>query len=332
MGENRVFSKLRSAHLLALVLIGLALVGELLLVDGFLANQKKDGEIINVAGRQRMLSQRIVKGIAINHPEVEADISEWQARHVWLKDDLEGNPVQQDLHALDSLVYALSRAARDTAAGVEQVNLLADEFLSGMDRIVDELSAAAAGKVDRVQTLDRWLTALTLGLLLLVLLFIFPPVVRLVRRQYEHIDSERRAQEAARHTAEEAVAEKEATLQELYALYGTLDKVTLYASLSRDGTVVHLNRQFRDLLGTPAPVTGRPFAEILNRQEERQLRMAELLQQASITPWRGQWAVTLASGEQRFLELCILPTRRTGGEVNFIVLATDVTEQQKSGE
>ena len=62
--NNETFRRLRRAYLIALGLIALAVLTEQLLVGSFLNDQRQDAEIINVAGRQRMLSQRIVKEIA----------------------------------------------------------------------------------------------------------------------------------------------------------------------------------------------------------------------------------------------------------------------------
>nr|WP_256534266.1 ATP-binding protein [Lewinella sp. JB7] len=302
----------------------------MLLVDGFLIDQKKDGDIINVAGRQRMLSQRIAKEVALGAGEsVATYVEHWQSRHAWLKRELTGQPVLDSLRALDPLMLSLARTAlSDTLGRVATVNRLSESFLTAMDAIVGELSATATNKVDRLQQVNRWLTALTLTILLLELLFIFRPVSRFVRRQFERIDAERAAQEKARRAAEEAVAEKNATLGQLYALNTAIDEAALFASLRSDGTLIHLSKKFRELLGADAPVVGRPFAQVLNRGEGRQIRMAEILRNVTVTPWRGEWELTDRDDATRFLELSVLPARRAGADVDLFVLATDVTENR----
>ncbi|MBB4079161.1 signal transduction histidine kinase [Lewinella aquimaris] len=329
MGENRIFSRLRRAYLLALSLIALSLVGELLLVDGFLIDQKKDAEIINVAGRQRMLSQRIAKMVALEQPAVATEIAAWQDRHEWLKTELAGQPVLDSLRTLDTLVAVLSQvASSNTRDRVDTVNGLSEDFLVSMDAIVGHLSVAATRKVNRLQQVNRWLTVFTLGILLLELIFIFRPIGHFVRRQFERIDSERGAQESARAAAEDAVTEKNATLRQLYALNSAIDEAALFASLRADGTIIHLSKKFRDLLDPEASVANRPFAQVLNRNEGRQIRMAELLRNVTVTPWRGEWQLTDRAGAVRYLEMSILPARRAGAEVDLFVLATDVTENR----
>ncbi|PPK88390.1 PAS domain-containing protein [Neolewinella xylanilytica] len=329
MGENRIFSRLRRAYLLALSLIALALIGELVLVDGYLTDQERDAEIINVAGRQRMLSQRIAKMVALNPPADAADVEEWQLRHGWLKTELRGLPVRQELAGLDSLVLRLSSLAREgggAGARVAEVDRLSNAFLLRMDAIVDDLSDIATRKVDRLQGVNKWLTLLTLFILFLELLFIFRPLSQFVRRQFTQIQTERQAQEEARHEAEVAVREKDATLRQLYALNSAIDEAALFASLRADGTVIHLSKKFRSLLGTDEQLANRSFAEILNREEGRQARMEEILRNVAVTPWRGEWQLVDAREQLRYLELSILPARRAGVDTDRFVLATDITE------
>ena len=91
--DTRLFSRLRRSYLLALSLIALALLGEHLLVESFLDEQAKDANIINVAGRQRMLSQRIAKlgllPVADNGARtLGADLDDWFNGHDWLTGQL----------------------------------------------------------------------------------------------------------------------------------------------------------------------------------------------------------------------------------------------------
>ena len=329
MNDDRIFSRLRRGYLLALLLIALAQIGELLLVDGYLNDQERDAEIINVAGRQRMLSQRIAKEIALRDVAVEEDIAEWQERHAWLKREVRGTGVEGELRQLDGLIVRLSELARpaDAEAGAaEEVDRLSEEFLREMDRIVGRLSVLATQKVDRLRRVNNWLTVITLAILLLELLFIFRPTGRFVQRQFGEIERERKAQEQARKQAEVAVGDKDATLRELYALNSAIDEAALFASLRRDGTVIHLSRKLRRLLGTEESEASRPFAELINRNEGRRIRLEEILRNVTVTPWRGEWQVEDAAGQTRYLELSILPARRAGVQTDLFVLATDVTE------
>ena len=330
MPEQRVFSRLRRAYLLALSLIALALIGEWLFVDGFLIDQEKDAEIINVAGRQRMLSQRIAKMVALGDADPRPEITEWDRRHAWLKSELKNTSERADLVALDSLVTELSTAAALPAADVGRVNALSDDFLRRMDAVVGTLSAAATRKVDRLQRVNQWLTLLTLGILFLELLFIFRPISDFIRQQFVRIDSERVAQEEARRASEVAVAEKDATLRQLYALNAAIDEAALFASLRADGSIIHLSKKFRALLGRGEVPGKLSFAEVLNHREGRRIRMAEVLRNVTVTPWRGEWALTGGAGEERWLELSILPARRAGGDVDLFVLATDITESRRA--
>ncbi|MEM1121023.1 MAG: type IV pili methyl-accepting chemotaxis transducer N-terminal domain-containing protein, partial [Bacteroidota bacterium] len=59
------FNKLRSLYWLALTLIALSAIGSQILIQYYLKNQLDDGKVINIAGRQRMLSQKLTKEILL---------------------------------------------------------------------------------------------------------------------------------------------------------------------------------------------------------------------------------------------------------------------------
>ncbi|WP_116126526.1 ATP-binding protein [Lewinella sp. IMCC34183] len=329
MDEHRIFSRLRRAYLLALSLIALALIGELLLVDGYLIDQEKDAEIINVAGRQRMLSQRIAKMVALGQEGVEGELTEWETRHAWLKRAVAGAPGAGQLADLDTLVADLGTAAR-RGSDRARVDALSNRFLRQMDAIVGTLSDDATRKVNRLRRVNRWLTVLTVGILLLELLFIFRPIGNFVRLQFARIETERGAQIQAREASERAAAEKEATLRQLYALNAAIDEAALFASLRADGTIIHLSKKFRELVGEEAVAEKRTFADVLNRREGRRIRMEEIIRNVTSSPWRGEWELADAAGAPRFLELSILPARRSGTDVDLFVLATDITENRQA--
>ena len=53
--------KLTTTYVVALSLIAFLLLSSQLIVQYFLKNQASDSKVVNIAGRQRMLSQRLTK-------------------------------------------------------------------------------------------------------------------------------------------------------------------------------------------------------------------------------------------------------------------------------
>lgn len=329
-----VFNRLRRAYLLALALIALAVISEQVLVDGFLTDQAGDAEIINVAGRQRMLSQRIARFAGAGPGMAGAERREFAERHEWLKQALIKSPLRERLLLLDTTVAVLSAAVEDRspAEAVRRVSGPADDFLVRMDAIVADFSRDAAAKVARLQRAKRWLTVGTLIVLLLEALFIFRPISRFVEDRLTELSGEREAQEAARRLAEEAVTQKERNLGELRALNRALDEATIYATLEADGTVGYASRRFREMLGLRNEVVHRPLPALFSADPAGRAVYAETLSAARAGSWRGEWELTGAEGRIRQLDVSLIPARWQGGRTEIFLLANEITEQREATE
>lgn len=335
--NDGVFLRLRRAYLLALSLIALALLVEYFLVESFLDEQARDATIINVAGRQRMLSQRIAKlsllpVAAATNAALDADLTEWAERHAWLKFRLVDDPVRPKLDALDKAIERVENAARTQDAGeVETQSLVADSetFLQQMDDIVGEITVAATARVTRLRKAKRWIGLVTAGLLLMELLFIFRPIGRFIRGQFRQLRVEREAQIAARELAEVAVEEKQRSFSELHALNQAIDQAAIFATLRHDGEIIHLSRKFANLLSSRTNNHGAaPLAELLHPDEGRQTYFSELINGTRAGDWQGEWQIEPADGVPRWLEVSLVSGRQSGGGTEVFLMASDITDRK----
>lgn len=200
MPPHSLTRRFTARYILALTAIALLTLAGNLLAEYVLSNHGDDAQLINTAGRQRALSQRLGKaGLALQLAEDPRDIQRWrdelrttvaefQAAHR----DLVGRPdhgpeVRARFAALEFDVQALQSATTEllerseTQAGPRlagQVQALVRHigpFDARMDEIVGMLEAEAIG---RISTL-RWLaTGVLVGVLLTLVLegfFVFRP-------------------------------------------------------------------------------------------------------------------------------------------------------------
>lgn len=344
--DARVFTRLRRSYLLALSLIALAIMAEHFLVESFLEDQAKDATIINVAGRQRMLSQRITKLSLLPLPAendalLNEDLITWQERHEWLQQQLVDDPVLPDLLVLDSTINELAIMAKvmartQDAEEVERqrsLNALSETFLERMDAIVDKITAAATARVDRLRRTKTWIALGTGGVLLLELLFIFQPISRFVRRQFEQLNVEKKAQAEARLLAETAVREKDHSLRELYALNQAIDQAAIFATLRHDGNILHLSRKFAKILGVPEGSEARGYlTDYLHSDEDRQSYFSELIAGTRSGNWQGEWQIKTRNGQLHWLEIFLISARHTHGETEVFLLASDITGRKNARE
>ena len=338
--DRRLLERLRRAYLLALSLVAVAIAVEYFVAERTRESQRGDAEVINVAGRQRMLSQRIVKlsllraGDSLQAPTGVAPlVTEWRERHDWLREQTAGGPAEAALAALTPAVDSVSALAISgpTSPGeLQRLDVLGDRFLRRMDAAVGLLSASSEEKVEDARRAGLYLVLAALAILGLEVAFIFRPLLRFTAAQLRRVRERRAAEIAARDRAEAAYLAKDASLRELNALTSAIDQAALFATLRHDGTVVQLSRKLRRLIGLQTPAAGRLLPELLHADPVRRAALAGVLAEARATEWQGEIEVVDAAGETRYLQLTLVPARRMGLDTELFALASDVTEQRET--
>jgi signal transduction histidine kinase len=161
----------------SLIVVGALLVVAQLVIQRALDRAQGDAGLVNVAGRQRMLSQRLCMWLAVDRlDEVRPVAVEWLATQRVLRDH--DNPATID--ALFDQIDADQRAMlRDvTTRDVADAFAHQDRFLDGMNRIVALYEADASGRVLALRRLELALLVLVLAVLVLAAVFVVRPAVR----------------------------------------------------------------------------------------------------------------------------------------------------------
>jgi signal transduction histidine kinase len=230
--DTHVARRLTRFYLLALTAVALLTLAGQVLVQRTLRDLLDDAHVVNVAGRQRMLSQQLTKTALLlaqapaGYPVDSARralpgvLREWAQTHEALRRGyLPGKTRVKNSPQLDSLfgrvqplVVRIRRNVRQ--AGTDRAaleTLLRDEaaFLPLMDAIVGQYDRESRARVAAVQQTEWVLAATTFLVLLLEGLFIFRPVVRYTRTVVRRL---MRSELTLRDTNEELVATNQ-TLQ-----------------------------------------------------------------------------------------------------------------------
>ncbi len=224
--------RLTRYYILALSAVALLSIAGQFFVQSRLIDQLGDSKLVNMAGRQRMLSQRIVKCALVLQTETSAELREarraelqsslqqWRRSHDELSGgSADGGHREGDSPAtaahfaqLERTFTAMSSAAERIVAvdappqASDVAQLLAEEpaFLEAMDEIVAQYEREAQAKVARLRILESILLALTLGTLLLEGLCVFRPAARQIRRSFSALVRLGEELRAARDVAESA--------------------------------------------------------------------------------------------------------------------------------
>lgn len=253
------------------VIAALSITGQVL-IQRQLDQQHADAKVINIAGRQRMLSQRLSKCVLIlalpdawpdseliaARNELRGTLEQWRRSHQGLQagDEALGLPGrlsadatdlfrQVDLHFEQLYQAAAPLLASDEPENRQraamQVRQHEAKFLSGMDAIVSQLEHEAETRVERLQSLEWLLLLFMLVALTLEGLFIFRPAVRrihwtieTIRRVSNDLIRARDAAESANRAKTQFLAKVSHELRTpLHAVRGAIELLLLRESDAR---------------------------------------------------------------------------------------------------
>jgi len=233
---ERAENLLAHRYLAVLAMVALIVLGDQALVQPRLYVLATDAPVINMAGRLRMLGERLVKAALARERAATADDRErfreeldvirirWIAAHEGLRhgsealslpgrnsevvraafDDIEPYFVRMG----EALKRLASREAGPDRSAVELATLLQVEgaYLLRMDNVVEIYAAEARARVDQLRWTGWALTGLVLLALLGIRLFILGPAEGLIRSQVSEL---RKARDALEVRVRERTAELE---------------------------------------------------------------------------------------------------------------------------
>ncbi len=214
-------SNLTLRYVLGLALIALTMVSTFLLLSQRMNANRDDGYIINIAGMQRMLSQRIallgtqlVYGIATQQDlyrrSLESAVSRMADNHSELvalasTDSAIGRvqayaadgPLDLEVRTYLAIATRLIGQSRDPAlplaAAAERLGELTHAVYRGLlrrlDAAVTDYQSAFEGNIEQFLSIERLILGLGLLLLVLEVVFIFKPMVRRVDRTLTALES-----------------------------------------------------------------------------------------------------------------------------------------------
>ncbi len=199
-----VHHRLTLLYVLALTAIALLSLGSQVWVHRALARQQNDARVINLAGRQRMLSQGISKNALIlaldatpadkkaARAQLTGDFADWQKMNGALQTGNEKLGLPGDNSPAVSALFATMQgdyrsivgstrailAGETGAAAVSPILRSEKSWVKSMDAIVFKYDAEATARVERLKRTELVLLALTLLVLMLEALLVFRPSAR----------------------------------------------------------------------------------------------------------------------------------------------------------
>lgn len=364
--DTETFLRIRKWYLLALAGIALSIILAQVLIQRHLNSQLSDSRVINVAGRQRAYSQKLIKEALLLKEvvteeekkvittEMQKTLSVWKASHKGLQS---GNPsldlpVEDDddilalFEKIEPHYSSMATAAENILGSISTQETIPSEriqndisillknerpFLQLMDTIVNEYDLKSKEKLQDLKRKELLLLAFSLMILVLEILFIFRPLSIQIRKTISDLLQNKLKSDARAKEIQELFTEKEKSLQELQELNFVIDNAALFASARKDGSIVFISKKFLNLLGVTQQELNRPLAEILTTDEGQQEYLREVLKSNRKNIIRTEEIKITTVEEKHFwLDMSIVPMHQSSRQQSILILCSDITERKKN--
>jgi two-component system sensor histidine kinase DegS len=347
------FGRLGILYILALGAIALVAVVGQVLIQLHLRRQLRDSEIVNVAGRQRMLSQQIAKDIlrltvdgdTIAVRELRSSVKEWRQSQRDLQHgkntpeveklfgSIEGSH-QRILTSVDSVLAELQSGGEVSAATLRsaQKNVLHQEpvFLEGMNAIVDQYAFEARDRVASLSVIEYVFIGISLLVIFLEMVFVFRPTAQQVSHAVDKLtDSEKNALKLSKEIGA-LYASLEKSYQQMAVVNQPIDNPRLFAKADRGGNVTFISDQLRSITQKNGSPGLRRFSDLFPSMKDPDDWMDEMIERVSDGhSWRGELAFTDTDNKERWVDVIITPVYGEQQEIEELVMAgADITHHK----
>ncbi len=359
--DTTTFLRVRKWYLLALSAIAITIIVAQILIQTHLNSQLDDSRVINVAGRQRAYSQKLVKEVLLlkgaTKPratqqilsEVEETLEVWKAFHKGLQsgdtalqlqseEDVEIVSLFQKLEPHHSAMFTAVEAILSGNGSSEvlerNTSVLLDHerhFLRLMDAIVNTYDERSKTQLQNLKQKEYLLLAFALLILVLEILFIFRPLSVQIRKTITHLMQSQIKSYTHAKEVKQLFLEKEKSLQELQELNFVIDNAALFASARKDGSIVFISNKFLTLLGHPKQELNKPLSEVLTTDEGQQEYLKTVLKSNRKNVIRTEEIeIKAVNGSKIWLDMSIVPMHQSSRQQSILILCSDITERKRN--
>jgi signal transduction histidine kinase len=226
--EKQVGQRLTRFYIIALSAVAILSLAGQMLIQNSLKESLNDAHVVNVAGRQRMLSQRLCKTIilltnpmiqgnqnAVYQSDLRSILPLWKTCHEGLRDGFlidsslnysvkNSAKIKELFEQLDPVfqkIYTNAIKVKNDSLPNQNKEITQEilnherNFLLTMDKIVRQYDLEATERVNRVKSIELTLFGLTILVLLAEAILIFLPLTKYIKTVIKKIiDSEKELQ------------------------------------------------------------------------------------------------------------------------------------------
>ncbi|MDN5213979.1 type IV pili methyl-accepting chemotaxis transducer N-terminal domain-containing protein [Fulvivirgaceae bacterium BMA12] len=358
------FERLGIFYMLALSGIAASIIISQIFIQNFIDRQQNDSRIINIAGRQRMLSQKISKivlqireatelsTVKSHRDELQETLQLWSEAHNSLVNGDEAHPLNENnsvvitdmFQKIEPHFVAMVGNAQSIADLIDQMkqvgskpdlnpfinNILANEgdFLAIMDDIVFQYDREAKAKVEGLKKVEMILLAISLGIILIELIFIFRPIAKNVRKTIASLIISEEASKNMTREINKLYGELEKSYQDLEAVNLEPEQPMIFLKTNDFGKITYVSENFKRLLEYEKEELPENIIQLLERDGYNPEFIKEVMNILTAgKTWNGEIKLTGKSGDFFWLDTSIVPVNnRKENKNELMVIARDMTE------
>jgi two-component system sensor histidine kinase DegS len=360
------FEKLGRYYLIALGAIATIIVFNQVLVQTFISDQENDSRVVNLSGRQRMLSQQISKCALLlgtstspekreqSLREMQSALQEWTDTHQGLQQGSatlgingdKSNKIEELLKpvtshhqkigdAAEAIIQKLSENTdlppEGIQAEIETITTYEGDFLRDMDLLVLQYENEAKAKVINLKNIELFLMVICLGVIVFEIFIIFYPSARAIKETIRKLSE---YQEKSRATTVELSAlysSLEQAYQDLLEVDVVVKEYTVYAKCDKKGDFNYFSDQFEEVMefedDKPRNIFGWLNEQGYDKEYLNNIREMVLAGRS----WSGEVKVVNNNGDFVWLKLNIVPAMDERGQVEtLMIISRDETEKKEA--
>ncbi|MBD0400871.1 ATP-binding protein [Flammeovirga sp. EKP202] len=352
--EHLSLKKLWTLYFTAITAIILLLSISQIVFHSFSQKQNADADLINKAGKQRMLSQKITKCVLLieNNKttpylgELKNAVKEWKISHKELgayNDQIDNSISLKKATELYEKVDAFhSKIVSDVEEALENnfedsdisQDILSNEafYLTNMDLLVGVYSDDANGKLDDIQNTSLILFIITLILLFFELGYVFRPTARRIRKTFDEL-------EKAKSETQDKIVEIDQLYRSLGQSYQFLSESkdneeklnVLLAKTDENGEINYVSDALLEILKVEHGDHPKNIFHWLTLEGYKKEMIQEVLETAlSQETWVGTLQITDSEGDYIWIETTI--TMLHGEKPTIVIIGRDTTEDKEAEE
>lgn len=363
--DHQTFSRLSKIYIIALGAIGLFTFIAQFYIQGYLSDQIDDSSIINIAGKQRMLSQKISKNVLIlsqfkehtSYQKYIKDLKEtldlWKQSHHVLKQhnlSIDHNqnateiammfkriePYFQSIYKhgdeISQLVYHTDAPLDKLAPHVSEIIKNEPLYLAQMDAIVLRYEKEAQQKVSSLKKIEYLLSGIIVLILILEFFLLFRPAAFKIKKTISKLLFAQKKAENMASKAENLRNLQEKNVQELISLTKAVNQTLLYARVDRDGNIQSLGELFAKVLEVEPDIQNKNIADVMGLSDLQKNRLLQLITQSKGGVFHEEFEFFKTNDQKIWLDVSIQTVFRDLGNSERLILCSDISKRKEAQE